>query len=940
MMFVAYAAAPAESQPAVRPGMMFLHYADPRFLEGLRRHGLLADYGLRLLNTGLDTRPFGEKWSGSTMLADARRSGRPYYLDRLCGGMPYQSLAGIDAVAGVLKDDPRFLGFQVHEWGNTPFHDHRRIQEQVIAKGLPFSRESFSVFDRQVKGNYLGGGDYDTYRGLFRPLNTVEDIDRYLDGYFSHYTEITAGQVMAVNGYVQLYHKALRLGAKNVMAEIGNQVPLTALQIACVRGAARQYGKPFGVYYEPWGGTPFGGTCALDRSPWFADTDLLKQDGAITGFRVGRQFGSSRSLHRRLLFYAWLAGATWCAEEWGTENYFANWDEYPLTDYGRVAKEFLDVSRRFPRPEPIVLAAIVMPPGQFGIDVRVAAGRTDRICETLPADPFNRRMRQFATDILAARPTRWGEDAFNLTPSPWIGCFDVLSAEAPPEMLSRYDIVVYFDADQARRSPAPKPRVRVYEGTPDDGRRIIADLSGRLRYRVEGDVGCAHARAAGRYLLGVFNNLGISKRDGVETADPQAAQSATVRGPCGGAECLFGREHIASRTADAIECRLPAGAVMLLSFADAPGPASQSGRNDDAGSERGGFEWHAFPDDRRFRVLGLHWFAENKPKLWRLPQTRLAALPTGVQNRSKCPSGGRILLRCDTTRLALKAVAANGGTARGFDVYVNGRPVHPSPAERPAGASERILFQGLDDREKEIVIYLPHGQDVTVTAIGVDRGARFGPPEHRFARPLPLVFYGSSVCQGSGAARSGMTYGAIVCRELNLDFVNLGFGGAGKAEKEVVALVNSIPACAYVFDLGKSYGTQDGTAYAAMLRAVRRSHPGVPIVCITPITSRREVNDEDYSRRSVHTRTVMRDAANDLLRAGEKDLYVVEGEDLLGFREHDGLSKDGVHPSDGGYAVIARKLAPVLRKALAGAGRLESAPGPDAPVEAVRDPQG
>lgn len=96
-------------------------------------------------------------------------------------------------------------------------------------------------------------------------------MNRYLEGYFRRLVDRTNGQVMAVNGYVQLYHTALRLGAKNVMAEIGNQVPLTALQIACVRGAARQYGKPFGVYYEPWGGKPFGCPCALGWSPWFPD---------------------------------------------------------------------------------------------------------------------------------------------------------------------------------------------------------------------------------------------------------------------------------------------------------------------------------------------------------------------------------------------------------------------------------------------------------------------------------------------------------------------------------------------------------------------------------------------------------------------------------------------------------------------------------------------
>jgi len=198
----------------------------------------------------------------------------------------------------------------------------------------------------------------------------------------------------------------------------------------------------------------------------------------------------------------------------------------------------------------------------------------------------------------------------------------------------------------------------------------------------------------------------------------------------------------------------------------------------------------------------------------------------------------------------------------------------------------------------------------------VDQQARFNKPQHAFAKSLPVVFYGSSVCQGSGAVHAGETYEAILCRKLNLDFVNLGFGGAGKAEANVVDLVNYIPACCYVFDLGKSYGAQDATAFKAMLQNVRRSHPSTPIIAITPITSAKEVQEPSYSERSIHTRTVMREPVNELIKAGDTRLFLVEGEELLGFKEHDALSKDGVHPSDQGYGIIAAKLAPVLRKAL------------------------
>ena len=326
--------------------------------------------------------------------------------------------------------------------------------------------------------------------------------------------------------------------------------------------------------------------------------------------------------------------------------------------------------------------------------------------------------------------------------------------------------------------------------------------------------------------------------------------------------------------------------------------------------------WLSFPDTAKFKVLGLWWFGENKSNLWRMPQSQFDSLPKGVRARSRCPSGGRILLKCDTSQLGLKVLPLNKGALKGFDVYVNGRFVRSAVAEEPKVETEVVLFKDLDRKEKEIVIYLPYHQEVRIRALGVDKDTEFSPPEHRFAKPQPVVFYGSSVCQGNGALKPGMTYPAKLCRDLNLDFVNLGFGGSGKAEADVVELVNSIPACCYVFDLGKSYGMQDASAFKRMLQTVRQSHPNAPLICITPITSTREVYSKSYADRSQHDRDVMRQAAKEFMESGQKGVYLLEGTDLLGFDEADGFSKDGVHPTDYGYSIIAGKLLPVTKKAL------------------------
>ena len=162
------------------------------------------------------------------------------------------------------------------------------------------------------------------------------------------------------------------------------------------------------------------------------------------------------------------------------------------------------------------------------------------------------------------------------------------------------------------------------------------------------------------------------------------------------------------------------------------------------------FNWLSFPDNTRFKLLGLYWFDENKPQLWRMPKGQFDGLPKGVQRGCRQSSGGRIMLKCDSTTLGLKVLPLNNGSLKGFDIYVNGTLQGSVGAKEANVETNLVLFKGLDKKAKEIVIYLPYRQEVLVKAIGVDENTKFSPPDHKFAKQLPIVFYGSSVCQGNG----------------------------------------------------------------------------------------------------------------------------------------------------------------------------------------------
>ena len=331
-----------------------------------------------------------------------------------------------------------------------------------------------------------------------------------------------------------------------------------------------------------------------------------------------------------------------------------------------------------------------------------------------------------------------------------------------------------------------------------------------------------------------------------------------------------------------------------------------------------GIKWIDWPD-ARLDMRGLPWLEENAPEFWRLPKSAKVNVPKAVWNRGLVPDGGRIRLSCNSTLLAIRVQAAREHKKKCFfDAFVNGEYAGSVSADGTQRV-DLVIFEKKDRAWKDITIYLPHNHEVRVFAVGLDADADLRTPP-AFALKRPIVCYGSSVLQGTGAAHASKTYPAGVARRLDLDFVNLGFGGAGKAEAEVVALVNQLDACCYLFDLGKSYGAPTPERYSRMLDTIRASHPEVPIFCVTPIYSTKEEKEPEYKKRSEDLRSLMRQAATDRRLAGDKLMFVVEGLDLFGPPDKD-LLADPAHPNDAGNERMAQRLAPIIEKVVLGRGQ-------------------
>ncbi len=331
-------------------------------------------------------------------------------------------------------------------------------------------------------------------------------------------------------------------------------------------------------------------------------------------------------------------------------------------------------------------------------------------------------------------------------------------------------------------------------------------------------------------------------------------------------------------------------------------------------------DWIA-PPDPRLPVHGLPWYAENKGEPIRLPLRLKETLPPAVWNLGLSPSGGRIRFRTDSSTLKMRLefpsppnmanMHAFGQT--GIDLYLDGAYHSTAIAPKDAAAGkiiEHVFFENLPKQDRELTLYLSLYKPVSVKAIGLDEGSALT-KARRFAAAKPVVFYGTSITQGGCASRSGLSYQAILARQLNLDFVNLGFSGNGKGEPAVASMVAEIDASVFVLDFSQNNPTIESLreVYAPFLDTVRRKHPTTPIIAITPIAMAREQARIPLMRE--HIREVVKARIN----AGDRNLTLVEGLSLLGPSQLDGLV-DGVHPNDLGFQWMADGLAPKIADVL------------------------
>jgi hypothetical protein len=323
-------------------------------------------------------------------------------------------------------------------------------------------------------------------------------------------------------------------------------------------------------------------------------------------------------------------------------------------------------------------------------------------------------------------------------------------------------------------------------------------------------------------------------------------------------------------------------------------------------------------------LCGMPWYAHNGNRLWRLPPELEDQVSKALWNVSQNTSGGRIRFRSDTTLLGMLVdfhkigPGSNAGhkiAVMGLDVYADGKywnSINPLSD----GVNESVFFENAERQLRDYTIYLPLYHAVDILKVIFDDHAIIEPPS-RFAIPEPVVFYGTSITQGGCASRSGLSYQAQLARELNIDFVNLGFSGLGRGDLPVAKAMTQLDASCYVLDYAQNNTSPDEleSVYLPFLNEIRKVKPDTPLIMTTPITYRAELWNEGFRQEQERKRQVIRDAYRFRIDAGDRRTHLVEGRDLISTADGEG-QMDGAHPNDIGFKKMADGLIPILRTTL------------------------
>ncbi|MBQ8689302.1 MAG: hypothetical protein IJ515_02950 [Clostridia bacterium] len=324
----------------------------------------------------------------------------------------------------------------------------------------------------------------------------------------------------------------------------------------------------------------------------------------------------------------------------------------------------------------------------------------------------------------------------------------------------------------------------------------------------------------------------------------------------------------------------------------------------------------AFYDAEKFDVYGVTLIDGIYR---RMRASDAAAVNEKILMISTESAGGRIRFATDSARIALYAEYESVArvpnyslsATMGFDLYSDERfvGVFVPPIDATDSYESMLNVPFSDGLVHEYTVNFPICSEVKRVLIGVNEGSQIlSGADYKIS--TPVVFYGSSVTQGSCASHPGNSYVNMVSRALDCNYINMAFWGNARGEESMARYIASMEMSAFVYDYDYNAPTPEHleATHERMFRVIREAQPLLPVVIMSapkPYPSERDILRE---------RIIYRTYENARER-GDGNVYFLSGTGLLESVRNEALA-DNIHPGDIGFFKMAEGLIPVLKKIL------------------------
>jgi hypothetical protein len=340
--------------------------------------------------------------------------------------------------------------------------------------------------------------------------------------------------------------------------------------------------------------------------------------------------------------------------------------------------------------------------------------------------------------------------------------------------------------------------------------------------------------------------------------------------------------------------------------------------------EKGDILWY---DVKSLQLEGKGW-SETKAHYDRFPAKAEGKVRPEVWSLSRNSAGlaTRFVTDAQTIharwtltskRLEMPHMPSTG--VSGLDLYVKDEQgkfrwlANKSPSGE---TTSLVLANSIPPGKHEFLLYLPLYNGVTSVEIGIPKASSIARgPVYDGAHTRPVVFYGTSICQGGCASRPGMVHTAILGRWLQRPVINLGFSGNGRMEREVAELMGELDPACYVIDCLPNIGAKEvEERTGTLVKILRAAHPKTPILLVEDRNYSDSFFNSGKRERNETNQAALKKEFEKLRAAGVEQLYYLEGKDLLG-DDNEG-TVDSSHPTDLGFMRQAEAFYKVLEPIL------------------------